>query len=280
LRISIIGAGRVGRALGRVAFLAGHDIEDVVCRSRASAAAAARFIGGGTPRGWSGAVIRPADLFLVSTPDDVIPKAVELIRGRAGLSSRSTRGRPDGHRMPTVLHTSGALSSLVLAPLERAGFVTGSCHPLQTFESPARSISSIRRSYFCIEGEPKAVRVARKLVTDIGGRFFEIPTEQKGLYNAGAVLGSGGITALISISLEILSRCGLSEKDSRKVLFPLIEGTIANIQAVGPALAMTGPIRRGDAGTVKRNTQALSGVHPDWARIYKLLAKRALILLS
>jgi predicted short-subunit dehydrogenase-like oxidoreductase (DUF2520 family) len=178
------------------------------------------------------------------------------------------------------VHTSGALSSRVLAPLKARGFAVGSCHPLQTFESASRSVHSLSRSYFCIEGEPEAVRAARRLVTDIGGRFFEIPTEQKELYHAGAVLVSGGLTALISISLEILGRCGLSERERKRVLFPLIEGTIANIQAVGPAQAMTGPIRRGDTGTIRRNTRALADVQPDWARIYKLLAKRSLILLS
>jgi predicted short-subunit dehydrogenase-like oxidoreductase (DUF2520 family) len=118
------------------------------------------------------------------------------------------------------------------------------------------------------------------LVRDIGGRFFEIPTHQKELYHAGAVLASGGLTALISISLEILARCGLSEKEARSVLFPLIESTIANIQAVGPRGALTGPVRRGDVGTSRRNTRALAELQPEWARIYKLLANRSLILLS
>jgi predicted short-subunit dehydrogenase-like oxidoreductase (DUF2520 family) len=179
-----------------------------------------------------------------------------------------------------VLHTSGALSSHVLAGLKPAGFVIGSCHPLQTFESAGRSMASIRRSYFCIEGEPLALRAARKLVRRIGGRFFEVPTAQKELYHAGAVLASGGLVALLSISLEILRRCGLSDKDATRVLFPLIEGTMTNIQAVGPARAMTGPVPRGDKGTIRRNTRALARANQDWAKIYKLLAKRSFSLLS
>jgi predicted short-subunit dehydrogenase-like oxidoreductase (DUF2520 family) len=138
----------------------------------------------------------------------------------------------------------------------------------------------MRRSYFCVEGEPKAVRTARRLVRSIGGRFFEIPTAEKELYHAGAVLASGGLDALASISLEILGRCGLSEKVAKRVLFPLIEGTLANIQTVGPARAMTGPVRRGDSGTIRRNVQALARVDDDWAGIYRLLAKRSFTLLS
>jgi len=161
-----------------------------------------------------------------------------------------------------------------------AEFATGSCHPLQTFESARRSLGLIRHSYFCIEGEPKAIQAARKIVADIGGRTFQIGTAQKELYHAGAVLASGGLTALLSISLEILGRCGLHEKDARKVLLPLIEATIANIKTIGPARALTGPMRRGDAGTIRRNVRALGRAQPDWARIYRLLARRSLSLLS
>src|SRR5262249_55086502 len=118
---------------------------------------------------------------------------------------------------------------------------------------------------------------ARRLVRDVGGRFFEIPEEQKELYHAAAVLASGGLAALLSISLEILGRCGLGEKEARRVLLPLVERTIANIESVGPAGAMAGPVRRGDLGTIRRNTRALAGVQPDWARIYKLLAQRSIV---
>jgi len=280
LRISIIGAGRVGRAIGRAAYLAGNEIGDVVCTSLSSAIAATRFIGAGTARESRDAALEPANLILISTQDDRIGMAVELVKRAAGLANHPGWLESKRRYPVTVLHTSGALSSEVLRSLKPWGFVTGSCHPLQTFESARRSLATIKRSYFCIEGEPAAVRAARRLVRGIGGRFFEIPTAQKELYHAGAVLASGGLAALLSISLEILGRCGLSEEAAKRILFPLIEGTMANIQAVGPARAMTGPVRRGDEGTIKRNTRALSSVDQDWARIYKLLAKRSFTLLS
>jgi len=268
--------------MGKAALLAGHQIADVVCRSGASALAATRFIGSGTPQASSNAALGPADLVLISTQDDRITMAVRLIRRCAAGLSASDSGQPAGNRRGpiTILHTSGALSSQILRPLRQQGFLTGSCHPLQTFESAGRSLGSLRHTYFCIEGDSQALRIARKMVRDIGGRTFEIPTARKELYHAGAVLASGGLTALLSISLEILSLCGLREKDARRVLFPLIEGTIANIKAVGPARALTGPIRRHDTGTIRRNTRALAATQPDWARIYRLLAKRSLSLLS
>ena len=267
MKLSIIGAGRVGQTIGRMAVQAGYDMTDVVCHSRRSALAAVRFIGAGNAQASRRARLSAAELILITTPDDKIKDAVELI-----LSNASEVGRA------VALHTSGALASDALSPLVARGFSVGSCHPLQTFESPARAISRAQSSYFCIEGEAAAVRAARKLVRRIGARHFEIPTGMKSLYHAAAVMASGGVVSLVSISLEMLTRCGLSEAESKKVLLPLVEGTIANVRAVGPAGALTGPVRRGDAGTVRRNMEALASVHSDWLEIYRLLAARSLSL--
>jgi len=282
LRISIIGAGRVGRALGKAAALAGHEIGDVVCQSRASALAAVRFIGEGHAQPSSTAVLAPASLILIAVQDDRIPEVVELILRQSTSPTESARSsvRIGRRGVPTALHTSGAISSQALAPLEPAGYAIGSCHPLQTFESPRRALQSLLGSYYCIEGDARAIRIARMFVKSIGGRSFAIQTGKKALYHAGAVLASGGLTALLSISLEILGRCGLGDKEARTVLFPLVEGTIDNIKSLGPARAMTGPIRRRDIGTVRLNAQALAGANPDWAAIYDLLARRSLSLLS
>ena len=113
---------------------------------------------------------------------------------------------------------------------------------------------------------------------DVGARSFEIPTEQKSLYHAAAVMASGGVTAVLSISLDLLARCGLGEADARRVLLPLVEGTLASIRAVGPARALTGPVSRGDRETVERNMNAVAEVDRDWLEIYRLLAKRSITL--
>jgi predicted short-subunit dehydrogenase-like oxidoreductase (DUF2520 family) len=267
LRLSIIGAGRVGQTIGRLAHTAGYEIIDVVCRSQASSRAAIAFIGAGRPQSTARAQLLPADVFFIATPDDRISDAVK----RLLKDSRIIGGA-------VVLHASGALASDILSPLRKVGFATGSCHPLQTFESPARAIEILRDAYFCIEGQPRAVRAARRLVKKIGARHFESPTELKSLYHAAAVMASGGVTALVSISLEMLARCGLSDAQSRRVLLPLVEGTVANIRAVGPARALTGPVRRGDAGTIARNLHALAAVDASWREIYRQLAARGLVL--
>lgn len=267
LKISIIGAGRVGQTIGRLARDAGYEIIDVVCRSKRSAVAAVRFIGAGNPHTAARVNLSPADLILIATPDDKISEAVQLITNNSSSVSRAV-----------ALHTSGAIASDALDQLAAHGLATGSCHPLQTFESPARALELAGRSYFCIEGNPRATRVARRLVRRIGARYFEIPTEMKGLYHAAAVMASGGVVALLSISLELLELCGLSDAESKKVLMPLVEGTVANVRAIGPARALTGPVRRGDAGTVRRNMKAIADVSSDWLEVYRQLAARSLTL--
>ena len=282
LRISIVGAGKVGQTLARLAHLAGYEIGDVICLSRRSAVRAAGFIGAGTAQATSRAILSPCDIILISTPDDKIPEAVRLILGSARPRPRSTsgpakpaRGRERSGRIaPVAIHTSGATSSAVLKPLRTMGTSIASCHPLQTFQSTARALTLIPSSYFCIEGDARAKLAARRLVRDIGGNFFEIPTGMKPLYHAAAVMASAGLVSLLSISLEILGKCGLDDKTSRAVLLPLIQGAVANLGSVGPQRAMTGPIPRHDLGTIERNRAALASLNQSWLVIYNLLTDR------
>ena len=267
--MSIIGAGRVGQTLGRMAREAGYQIGDVICRSSRSARAAARFVGGGRPGSRAEASLSATDLVLISCPDDEIGDAVELIKCNQGCIGPSV-----------VLHTSGALDSRVLKSLKRFGMNTGSCHPLQTFVTPAGALEMIQSTstFFCIEGDRRATLAARRFVRDIRARYFQISTESKGLYHSAAVLASGGVVALVSKSLDLLVQCGLSEHEARRVLLPLVSGTVANLSALGPARALTGPLRRADVGTVRRNLGSLTNVDAKAAELYRLLADQGLSL--
>ena len=267
MRLTIIGAGRVGQTLGRLAREAGYEMGEIVCRTQKSANAAARFIGEGNPQTARQARLSAADIILIATPDDSIKDAVRIIEASARNFRRSV-----------VLHASGAVSSEILSPLAGLGFATGSCHPLQAFESPQSALAKVRSSFFCIEGDPRAVRAARRLIGRIGASHFEIATAMKGLYHAAAVMASGGVIALVSISVEMLSRCGLSDDEAMRILLPLVEGTIANVRAVGTARALTGPVRRGDAGTVERNMKAMEEMDQDWVEAYRLLSRRGVEL--
>lgn len=265
MKITILGAGRVGQAVGFLAARAGHSIVDVVCRSRRSARRAASFIGSGRPFAAGGGKLGPTDLVLISTPDDQISSASRLI-----LESMPAVGRP------VVLHTSGALSSLDLADLRAAGLSVGSIHPLQSIQSGRLGVRLLRGSYFCVEGDGKAARVARRLVKDLGGKVFSVPSEKRALYHAAAVLASGCLVGLLSMSKELFRECGADDR----ALMSLVDGVMRNINEVGVEEALTGPVVRGDFGTILKHVEALKGYREEWAKVYVLLCARGLELVG
>ena len=274
MKVSIVGAGRVGRVLGALAKRAGNEIGDVVCRSARSAASAKRFIGDGEARDSLQPSALDADLILICVTDD-------RIAGTARLLSRFDRpgSTPSSRKRRRVaLHTSGAVSSEALSPLREIGISIGSCHPLQTFESPARALPRVKSSYFCIEGDPDAIRAARRLVRAIGGRHIVLPPDLKGLYHAAAVMASGGLVALLSVCSELMSTCGLTERESLDVLLPLVQGTVDNVRQSGVVEALTGPVRRGDLGTLKKNLTTVERYCPGRLDLYRILAERSLDL--
>jgi predicted short-subunit dehydrogenase-like oxidoreductase (DUF2520 family) len=204
----------------------------------------------------------PADLFLICVPDDQIAGvALELSALNFG-------------RAPVALHTSGALSSDVLAPLRKNGWHTGSLHPLISV-SDARG--SIRGAFWGVEGDPHATRIAKAIVRDLDGESFSIRSAEKPLYHAAAVMTSGNVTALFDVALEMLVECGLTRRTARRILQPLLASTVQNLETKNPAQALTGTFSRGDVETVKRHLAALkkSGL-TDALELYRLLGKRSL----
>lgn len=266
--ISIVGAGRVGQALGRALFLAGYGVAEVVCRSTRAARAATAFVGSGTPvalrslGGLSGAVV------LITTPDDAIESTAQRL---AALD-----GPVDG---AVVLHTSGSREASALDALGRLGAAIGSIHPLQSFATPELGVERIRGSVFAIEGVRRAASTATRLARDIGGRPVRLRPGKKALYHAAAVLASGHVTALLDMSLEALRDAGFEPDEALAAILPLTKGTIANIERAGTQKALTGPFARGDEGTIARNRKALAELDQRLADVYDALGARSRALL-
>lgn len=269
--VSIVGSGRLGTALAKALCDSQYKIEAVVARRIAHARLASSLLGPETlALSEKDLQVLPASkVILITTPDGEILKAAKKI---AALET-SPRGR-------TVLHTSGALAaSEVLAPLAAAGFATGSLHPLVSISDPRTGSEKLRGAFYCLEGGTAATRIARSIVKDLDGHSFHIDSEFKPLYHAAAVMASGHVTALVALAMEMLVQCGLDKKTVRRVLFPLLESTVANLAVSEPATALTGTFARGDLVTVKRHLQALSkkGLGEALAA-YKLLGRRSLEL--
>jgi len=283
--ISIIGTGRLGTALALALQRTGYPIVGLVAKHLPRAEVTARLLREDKPtrdekhriRSRSDLVVPRvlatkdlkqlphSDVILVCTPDDEIEKLASRLAGQ--VEAR------------TVLHTSGALSSAVLAPLARLGLHTGSIHPLVSVSEPTAGADAFAGAFFCVEGDSQAIRIARRIVRDLNGSAFSIPSESKALYHAAAVMASPHATTLFDIAVSTLAAAGLDRKMARKVLIPLMESTAQNLKTSEPADALTGTFARGDVATVKRHLKALGGKEHRPAReVYKLLGLHALEL--
>ena len=265
--VSIIGPGRLGRALATALRSSGYPIVAFVARQAADARKAVQsFNKSGSPAvplGWEQLAQLPAtDLFIITTPDDAIAEVAQ--RFAAGEVGRAGR--------QTVLHTSGALSSKVLSPLAVSGFNTGSLHPLVSVSEPSEGAKALRGAYYCLEGDQTALQVGRLIVGDLKGKSFAVPPEKKALYHAAAVMASPHLVALFDLATEMLAACGVGRVNARKILLPLVASTTNNLMAMNPERALTGTFARGDVATVRRHLAALSGNElAEALAVYRLL---------
>ena len=269
--VSLIGPGRLGIALGMALESAGYQIVSLVGRNRQKLRKTAQLldvscqllVAKELEKG------RLGDLIIISVPDDqIVTVAGDLAR---------IKGK--GH--PTVLHTSGALSSKVFASLAANGWHTGSIHPLASVSDPAGGVEALRRAYWCVEGDAVGIRVAKQVVRDLGARSFSLKSEDKPLYHAAAVMTSGNATALFDVALEMLERCGISRRSGQKMLAPLLASNTLNLSRSAPEDALTGTFARGDLATVRMHLSALKGKDLDEAlQLYRLLGKRSIELVK
>jgi predicted short-subunit dehydrogenase-like oxidoreductase (DUF2520 family) len=270
--VSIVGTGRLGTALAIALAQEGYSIGALVSRRRENARRAAALLGpssDGRSRVMAAKELadRPApELLLIATPDDQIASVAKTLAKLDWDDSAST-----------VLHTSGALSSDVLAPLRESGWSTGSLHPLVSVSEPKAGAELLRGAFWCVEGDKRAVRLGRAIVRDLDGKSFSISSENKPLYHAAAVMASGNVTALFDVAIEMLGQCGLSRKEAQRALLPLLASAVRNLEHLDPSRALTGTFARGDLETVKRHLQALKN-NESALDVYRLLGLRSLDL--
>jgi predicted short-subunit dehydrogenase-like oxidoreductase (DUF2520 family) len=253
MEIAIVGAGRTGRALGRLARGAGFRIGPVVCRTRAHARAAVRFIGAGR------ATTEPegAELTIVAVPDGAIAE----VAGRLRV--------PEGG---VTAHTCASFGAELLRPRRPAGAL----HPLRSFADPARAAGGFRGTACAVDGDREAVQALVYFVRAIGGVPLRVRPGRKALYHAGAVFASNYLVAALEAALRCLEGAGLGRREGLRALLPLAEGTLANARAVGVPGALTGPVERGDADTVRRHAAALPrGLAEAYAALGRLAVEAA-----
>lgn len=172
-----------------------------------------------------------------------------------------------------AFHSSGVLSSDALKSLRDAGASVASVHPLMTFVKG--SVPELTGVRFAIEGDTSAVRLARSIVRDLGGRAVTIKKQDKVAYHAFATMICPLLVSLLAASEKAAALSGMSAAESRRRMFPIIRQTLRNYEKLGPAAAFSGPVVRGDVQTIRAHLNALSKV-PAAKSAYAALARAAL----
>ncbi len=205
-----------------------------------------------------------AEIVWFCVPDGAIAAAAESLTEAANW-----RGK-------VALHSSGALTSDELAILRRQGAAVASVHPLMTFVHGSRP--SLADVPFAIEGDPAAVRMARRIVSDLGGRHYSIRKQDKAAYHAWGTFASPLLTVLLVTAEHVATAAGVKRKAAKQRMLPMIQQTLANYAALDGAGAFSGPIIRGDIDTVKRHLHTLRSI-PLAQEVYVSLARAALAYL-
>ncbi|MGD0620937.1 MAG: DUF2520 domain-containing protein [Thermacetogeniaceae bacterium] len=253
-KIGFIGCGRVGSALALLLQQAGYEVVGVASRRQTSAEILAERLG--CPAIDGPEVARRADALFLTTSDDAVATVSDALAGVAAF-----------HDGQIVLHLSGALTSEALAPAAAQGAITLSLHPIQSFASVEQAIAILPGSYFSIEGDSRGYDFAREVVARLKGQSFLLDSGAKVLYHVACVAASNYFVGLLASSLDLLEEADIPEEMRLPALLPLVAGTLNNIRTLGIPQALTGPIARGDAGTLEKHLTALEGL-PEQLRIY------------
>lgn len=258
----------MGRALGLGLRELGWPISAVVTRSKATARAAVRAIGGGRAYGELTRQVLAANVVLIATPDDAVH----------GVATKLARMGGDEWRGKVALHTSGALDRTALGPLERRGAATGSMHPLQTFSG--RGAPTLEGLVFAIEGSRAALRVARQMTRELGGVPVPLEGRHKPAYHAAGALVAGHLLGVIEAATRILMAQGFTRRQAVRALLPLVRQTLENFERLGPGPSWTGPVSRGDYATVARHVAALRAFPREYRDAYTVLARLSAAVLA
>jgi predicted short-subunit dehydrogenase-like oxidoreductase (DUF2520 family) len=261
--ITIVGPGNLGGALAVSLRSAGYKVSEIVSKASPSSQRKAKMLARavGARAVTDSKAHLESDIVWLCVPDREISKAA---RALAPLSW--WRGK-------VALHSSGALGSDEMEVLRRKGAAIGSLHPLMTFVHGSRP--PLAGVSFAVEGNPVAVRMARRIVRVLKGEAFTIPKNRKAAYHAWGAFTSPLLLAALVTAEEVAGVAGISRTEARRRMMPIVRQTIANYAALGPAGAFSGPIIRGDADTVARHLKAL-GKTPNARKVYLALARSAM----
>jgi len=261
--MAIVGAGSLASALAVSLKSAGYAIDEILSRpapaSLRNGRKLAREVGASAATLNSTRGNSPVTWFCVS--DREIASAAKALAAATRWTSR------------IALHSSGALSSGELNALRKCGASVASVHPLMSFVRGSRT--SMQGVPFAIEGDGEAVRAARKIVADLGGKPFRVGKKNKDAYHAWGMFSSPFLIALLAAAERVASAAGIRPGDARKKMLPILRQTLANYERLGASASFSGPIARGDVETVRKHLKVLKGISGS-RQVYLALAREAI----
>jgi predicted short-subunit dehydrogenase-like oxidoreductase (DUF2520 family) len=261
MKIGFIGAGTVGTALAILLSQKGYEF---VGASRKHPGAVGKT--GGAVSNLhllesNQAVADAAELVFITTPDDVIGNIAREVKWKPGQS---------------VIHCSGADSTDILEPARKAGAMVGCFHPLQTLASIRQAIENIPGSTFALEAEEPLLTTLKDIATALRGRWIILKASDKAAYHAAAVFASNYLVTLVKMSADLWQTFAVPTDQATKALLPLIRGTLNNIENIGIPQCLTGPVARGDSGTINKHIKTLSARAPALLSTYKELGRQTI----
>ncbi|WP_370673389.1 Rossmann-like and DUF2520 domain-containing protein [Streptomyces sp. DvalAA-14] len=258
LAVGVVGTGRVGPALAAALGLAGHHVVAASGVSEASRRRAETLLPG-VPLMDPAAVLQRSDLVLLTVPDDALPA---LVKGLAETGAV----RPG----QLVVHTSGRYGTAVLEPVLRAGGLPLALHPAMTFTGTPVDVQRLVGCSFGVTA-PDALRMAAEaLVIEMSGEPEWIEEAARPLYHAALAIGANHLVTLVAQSMDLLREAGVAEPG--RMLGPLLGAALDNALRSGDA-ALTGPVARGDAGTVSAHLRELRAHAPEDVASYVAMAR-------
>lgn len=266
LRVGVVGAGRVGAVLAAALHEAGHEIVAAAGESDASRSRIAALLPG-VPVLKPTDVARASDLLLLTVPDDMLDNVVAMLSASGAIRAGQY-----------VAHTSGRHGLAVLAPARAVGARVLAIHPAMTFTGTAVDLDRLSAGFsggtvFGLTAGAAERELAESLVADLGGTPTWVPEEMRTLYHAGLAHGANHLVTLVTEAMEILSASGVD--DPAATLRPLLTAALDNALEQGDA-ALTGPIVRGDVGTVRAHLADLRANAPQSVASYVALARASL----
>ncbi|HEX7949243.1 MAG TPA: DUF2520 domain-containing protein [Candidatus Limnocylindrales bacterium] len=257
--IGIVGAGAVGTALGLALARAGWPVAAVASRDAGRRERFRALVPGARGFAEATALLDEVELILLAVPDDALPALAAELRMYSGQA---------------MIHTSGALGAEVLQAARAAGTQVGGFHPLVAFADTERAVAALHGATVAIEGDDELTGLLARMAEAIGATAVRLAPGSKAAYHAAAMLSAGGFVALLDEIAELGRVAGLDEAGALAIYGGLVEQTLGNARALGIRRALTGPMIRGDVGTIRRHLEVLAHEAPDVLPLYRAVAER------